>query len=255
MKEGRRVSRRAERFARRLKAHELFCGERIARRFISRGEVRHQAVHAQVSEIFERAGKLRRLNVARAEPPDARVNLRMNIRDDARLARRRIERLHHVESVDDGHEFVLETRARLPFPETFETEDRLLYSGTPQLDALFRQCDREPLRALRRQTPRALDRPVPVCVGLHDTHHARFAADEATHRAKVRGERIEIDLRPRRASRRRVNFLAGVSHRVFRILHLSSTAQPRLISDGSYSTRAAGVLRDMQNRTQPGSQT
>src|ERR1051325_7030955 len=69
------------------------------------------------------------------------------------------------------------------------------------------------------QPARATDGPVPVSVCLDDDHHVYVRANALTYRLKVCGERVQIDLRPRRS-------LPGQIHSIYSIAHLYPELKP-----------------------------
>src|SRR5205085_10009467 len=112
--------------ARLVKARRLLRGKAIARRLVGRGEVRHQAGHAQVRTTAQGARDLACRFRSHAEPAHACVNLDVDIGDNARGPRRRVKRLRCFETEQSRHEPLAQTQLSLSGPETFETENGLL---------------------------------------------------------------------------------------------------------------------------------
>ena len=108
------------------KARDLLIGEAIEVWIIRRRKMRHHAVHANILEWLKRIRELAHLVVTHAETTHARINLEMNISDLLRFTRRAIKSLDHVQPIDDGHERFIEAELFLSFPESAQTEYRLL---------------------------------------------------------------------------------------------------------------------------------
>src|SRR6266478_6047682 len=105
----------------------------------------HQTVDANVFEPGQCVSKSCYLVEANTEPPHAGINLNVNIRDFTSFACSRINRFDHVESINSGDKFVLNTCLRLSLPEPSQTENRPSDACLPQFNSLFGEGHAKPV--------------------------------------------------------------------------------------------------------------
>jgi hypothetical protein len=225
-----RVAARAEGRDRHAEALQLVAGEAVAPRLVGRREVRHQPADAQVFEVTQTPGELGGLVVPHAEPAQPRVHLDVYLGHDSGGARRRVERLGHVEPVDDRDNRLREARLGLPLPEAAEAEDGAAHARAAQREALLGRRHAEPVRAFGFEPARAIRRAVAVGVSLDHAHHLDAHADERAHRAEVPGERVQVNLGPGRATARQhgiVHEIPAAGLRVYGKTMSRSLAQKR----------------------------
>src|SRR6476619_3115429 len=99
----------AKRFDGYLKFFELLFREVLFAFVVRDREMGHQAVNSNVREISLRIAEFRNAIGAHTEATHAGIDLDVNIGDCISIAGRAIERLNHVEPVNNRRQLVLQT--------------------------------------------------------------------------------------------------------------------------------------------------
>ena len=170
--------------------------ELLLRLVVSRREMRHQALDANVLELGQRNTKVVQRISTNAEAPHAGIDLHMDGGSFVRILSGAVKRLNQVEPVNDRRQLMFEKRLLLSRPKSAKTQNRPRNSGLPQLDTLFRQRQPKPIGGFAFQAARAFDRAVTVGIRLYRGENLRVRTYLIFDDVEIMRERCEIDLGP-----------------------------------------------------------
>ena len=92
---------------------------------ISRSQMRHEPVNANVCESLQRGAEIPNIVGSHAQPTHSGVDFQMNIDSCSRILRGTIQRFDHVETVNNRREILLNARVFLTGPNAAQAQDRL----------------------------------------------------------------------------------------------------------------------------------
>jgi hypothetical protein len=101
---------------------DLIVSQGLAGSVVSGSEVTHQSIDSHVAKWFERDNEFAQVIEANSEPAHAGVNLYVNVRDHTCIGSSAIQRVDHVNAVNNRRQSLLNAECGLSRPVTSETE-------------------------------------------------------------------------------------------------------------------------------------
>src|ERR1700730_875436 len=147
----------------------------------------HQTVNTNVFKTQDAMAELRDVVASHSQPAHTRIDLNVDVGDDARVPGGEIERFNPVEAVNDWCQVPLQASALLTLPKSTKTENWPGNSGSSQFYSFFRQGHAEPVDAFSFQTPSTGHGAVTVRVRFHRSHHLLLATDMFAYHAQIFG--------------------------------------------------------------------
>src|SRR5262249_26662810 len=121
-----------------LEFRELVSRKRFPRLIVSRCEVSHQSLDANVGESFQPLAELGNVAGLHTETAHPRVDLDANVGHDAGLRRGATEQIHHFEPIGNRSQILFQTQRFLSLPEATQAQNGLGNACVAQLLTFFR---------------------------------------------------------------------------------------------------------------------
>src|SRR5258708_24347956 len=106
-----------------LNPPELIFGEVRLSRIGGSRETRHQSINASIRETRERLTEFPNVFAAHSQTPHSGIDLNVNIGNYAGVPCRTIQRLDHVQPVDNRSQLLVQASILLAFPKSSETKN------------------------------------------------------------------------------------------------------------------------------------